>query len=545
MGQSNRERQATWRKRHPAKARVVSRTAQQKWRDKLKDAKPAGIDYPDTQPEDEAEALIAWVAATLIVPPGHHLEGTAMALPPYGELFIRDALAKNCKDALLCMGRKGAKTAIIACVVLYFLVGPGRRRGWRCALASTSRETAGELRRQIQDIAEASGLKHIQFWKRNSPAITTEGGSVDVLSADRNAAIARGADLVCCDEIGKLEEKDRELLNSLRASLAAKNGRFIALSIFGSGPHVPEFVARKDHPGVAVHLYQPPLDAKITDEAAWHLGNPSLRAGVKSLSHMRAALKRVLSSVGDQSFFRAEEMNLPGESSKELICSPDDWKKCIVEPSELPPREGRAWLALDPGGSASMCACVCAWENGLLQFWSSFPGTPSLEDRGRADGCGGLYVEARDRGELRTYAGRVTPVADFLAGVLHELSDVEIVSGASDRFRKSEVMQILEDPKTGVNFGWEFVPMGCGARGSADVRALQRSILRAEFKTLPSLLFASGLSSAVIRRDGNSNPGLERSGKARIDLVSALVLASGMRSASDGDEGLVVSGRSV
>ena len=291
---------------------------------------------------------------------------------------------------------------------------------------------------------------------------------------------------------------------------------------------------------MSVHLYQPPLDAAIDDEDAWHQGNPSLRCGVKSLSHMRAALKRVLSSVGDQSFFRAEEMNLPGEASKELICSPDDWRRCVVEPSELPPREGRAWLGLDCGGSASMSSCVCAWENGRLEFFSAFPSIPSLEDRGRADGCGSLYVQARDRGELRTYSGRVTPVADFLAAVIHQLADVEIVSGASDRFRKSEVLQILEDPKTGVDFGWEFVPMGCGERGSADVRALQNAVLRAEFKTLPSLLFASGLSSACIRRDGNSNPGLERSGKARIDLVSALVLAAGLRSASSADSGFYV-----
>ena len=223
-----------------------------------------------------------------------------MALPDYGEAFIKDALAKDCRDSLLCMGRKGAKTAITGIIVLGHLVGPLRRRGWRCALASTSRETAGELRGQIEAIATASGLTGIDFWKRSSPAITTAGGSVDVLSADRNAAIARGADLVCVDEIGKYQEKDRELLNSLRASLAAKHGRFIALSIWGDGPHVPEFVARRDHDGVSVHLYQPALDSKIGDEDAWHQGNPSLRCGVKSLSHMRAALKRVLSSVGDQ-----------------------------------------------------------------------------------------------------------------------------------------------------------------------------------------------------------------------------------------------------
>ena len=67
--------------------------------------------------------------------------------------------------------------------------------------------------------------------------------------------------------------------------------------------------------------------------------------------------------------------------------------------------------------------------------------------------------------------------------------------------------------------------MGCGEKGSFDVRAFQNMVLRGELRTAPNLLFASGLSSAaIIRRDGNSNPGLDRSGKARIDLISAAVL---------------------
>ena len=520
------------------------RDAQRRRRAAQREEKKVALTYPPV-PDDEAGALIEWARKSLITPPGHHLEGTAMTLPDYGEKFIRDALAKDCKDSLLCMGRKSGKTAIIAILVLGHLVGPLRRRGWRCALASTSRETAGELRGQIEAIATASGLAGIAFWKRSSPAITTDGASVDVLSADRNAAIARGADLVCVDEIGKYQEKDRELLNSLRASLAAKHGRFIALSIWGDGPHVPEFVARRDHEGVSVHLYQPALDSKIGDEEAWHQGNPSLRAGVKNLSHMRAALKRVQSSVGDQSFFRAEEMNLPGSSSKELIVTVEDWRRCTVSRLELPPREGRAWLGLDCGGSSSITAACCIFENGRAEFFAALPATPSLEDRGATEGCGSLYKQAWDRQELSTFSGRVTPVADFVRAVVAKLSGVEIEAGASDRFRKAEVQQILEDPKTGIEFEWEFVPMGCGERGSADVRAFQKLVLEADIKTLPNLLFAHGLSSAIVRRDGNSNPGLERSGKGRIDLVSAAVLAAGLRSASSGDGGFSVERRAV
>ena len=546
MGQSNKERQAKWRQRHPTRARLATRAGHQKRRDSAKEsAKSPTIHYNDL-PADQGGALCQWARDELKIPPGHVHEGRPFEVPAYGEKFIKDALSDGCMDALICTGRKNSKTGLSALIVLGHLGnGPLARPGFRAGCASTSRLKAGELRSAIEATALASNLPHIEFWRRSQPAITAPNGSVDVLSADKNSGAAAGYDLVLIDEVGLLEEKDRGLVTSLRSSLTAKRGRMICLSIYGSGPFVGEYLDRRDDPAVTVHMYQPAADSKIDDEAAWHQGNPGLSCGIKSIESMRVLSRAAIACPGDQAEFRSQEMNLPGSPSQELICSPADWKRCVVEPSELPSREGRAWLALDPGGSASMCACVCAWENGRLQFWSAFPGTPSLEDRGRSDGCGGLYVEARDRGELRTYSGRVTPVADFLAGVIHELSDVEIVSGASDRFRKSEVMQILEDPKTGAEFPWEFVPMGCGERGSADVRALQRSILRAEFKTLPSLLFASGLSSAIIRRDGNSNPGLERSGKARIDLVSALVLASGLRSAAGDDSEFSVCQRSV
>ena len=144
------------------------------------------------------------------------------------------------------------------------------------------------------------------------------------------------------------------------------------------------------------------------------------------------------------------------------------------------------------------------------------------------------------------YSGRVTNVQDFLAGVIHGLHDCEIVAGASDRYRKSEVLEILEDPKTGADFEWSFSAMGSGERGASDVRAFQKLVLTAGIKAIPSLLFASGLSSAVIKRDGNSNPSLERSGRGqdRFNLVRRC-LASGLRSTVGGGSDFGVSQRSV
>ena len=126
------------------------------------------LTYPPV-PDDEAGALIEWAKKSLITPPGHHLEGRPMALPDYGEKFIRDALAKDCKDSLLCMGRKGGKTAIIAILVLGHLAGPLRRRGWRCALASTSREKESFRRFALSTIAAHLEIVMIEWSRLVSP----------------------------------------------------------------------------------------------------------------------------------------------------------------------------------------------------------------------------------------------------------------------------------------------------------------------------------------------------------------------------------------
>ena len=176
MAQSTAQRQATWRRRHPVHARAVARSAQQKWRDAIKESKaPPPLTWPDP-PADPAGALCDWARDTLIVPPGHPNAGARLELPPYLLAFFKDALAEGCTESLNCVARKNGKSAAVAVLVLGYLVGPLRREGWRCALASLSREKAAEIKMQIESIATASGLEGVSFWRRSSPAITAAGG---------------------------------------------------------------------------------------------------------------------------------------------------------------------------------------------------------------------------------------------------------------------------------------------------------------------------------------------------------------------------------
>ena len=80
------------------------------------------------------------------------------------------------------------------------------------------------------------------------------------------------------------------------------------------------------------------------------------------------------------------------------------------------------------------------WSNGRLEVFAAFPGdTPNLLDRGQADGVGGsLYEQMESRGELKTYAGRLVPVGEFLKDCSARLKGERVIQAGADRYRKSE-----------------------------------------------------------------------------------------------------------
>ena len=105
---------------------------------------------------DPVGALAEWAQHTLVVPPGHPLAGEPMALPDFAVDWLRASW--DAHESALSTARKNAKSAIAAVLALGYLVGPLRRPGWRGAIASLDKNKAGELRRQVAEIAEASGL---------------------------------------------------------------------------------------------------------------------------------------------------------------------------------------------------------------------------------------------------------------------------------------------------------------------------------------------------------------------------------------------------
>ena len=475
------------------------------------------------------DAFGKWCGDVLRIPPGHPNSGKAMEFPEFLMDFFHDVMDPKIFEMLLCIGRKNAKSAAVAVLILFFLIGPLASPGWRAGVASVSKSKSRELKDQVEDIAAASGLTdRLTFKKSPYPgSIESECGKVEILSAEGGGGHSSGFDLSIIDEIGLLAERDRELVNSMRAATSAKNGKFISLSIFGDGPFVPEILAMRHEPGVSVHLFQAPEDCRLDDEAAWRAANPGLGT-IKSVPYMRRASRRAMLTPADEAHFRAMDLNRPGSPTKAMLCSPSDWSACRVE--TLPPRTGPCFVGIDLGSNQSMTALMALWpQSGRMEAWGGLPGIPAIEDRQRRDMT--RYDLMVQSGELTVYPGvRVTPVEKFLKSCAKALKGERIASLGADRFRQSELRQFIEE--SGLPWASKLVWRGTGASktadGSHDVRAFQRMVMSREIRHGGGLLLASAIANSALRYDSAGNPALDRSGPGRIDPLQAAVIAAGL-----------------
>ena len=418
---------------------------------------------------------------------------------------------------------KKAKSAICAVLALGHLCGPLRSPGWRGAVASVSKEKASELRSQVAAIVQASGLDdEVKIRRAPYPGrIESSTGTLEVLSADRTAGHASSFDLVLIDETGLMPERSRELLAGLRSSVSAKGGRIVHISVRGDSPLFGEVL---DNSATVAHVYAAPDACAIDDQAAWAAANPGLGT-IKQTGYMGHEVNRIRSGApADEPSFRAYDLNQNLSPVREMILSPDDLRTCFV--AELPERSGPCFLGFDFGEATSSTAAAAIWpSSGRMETWMAFGDVPCLADRGQRDSA--PYVEMQQRGELRTYAGRVVKPEQFLSDLQTDLAGCRVAAAAADSYKDSEVKDFLD--RAAVRWPIEFRRVGAGKDGGADVRAFQRLVHQGKLVMSENLSLVTAITKSTLRRDANGNPAIDRaSARGRIDVLSAAVIACGL-----------------
>ena len=475
-------------------------------------------------------STVDWISG-LAVPPGNPRAGLLMTQDLFQASFTQNAFAPGVKEALLCTGRKNAKTSTCAALALSFLAGPNHFPGVQIVCASLSLEHIAELQKAMLTLAETNGIT-IKNQKTPRPGNLRgpDGAECRFVSGSVNSALSTAADVCFFDELGTLPESKRTLIEHLKASLSGRSGRFIALSIRGDSVLLSEMVeAGKTDPSIYIQMHEGDPNAGLLDEANWDRSNPGLRSGIKSLDFMRHAARQAVQNPKLEPLFRALHQNENLLPDRTPIISLSQWQSALTD--NLPPRKGPVIVGIDAGGADSFSAAFFWWsQTGRAESFAMCGGIPDALTRSRHDGQGDLYVHAVRRNELIPLPERrsVNPIA-FIQEISDRLEGQKILCVVGDRWRVGDLIDAMRT----AHITAPFLPRGLGYESStSDILAYQRYIDEGRIKHKESILQAAAISGSYIERDGQLNQKLNklRASKSKTDILQAAVLCIGQAS---------------
>ena len=491
----------------------------------------------DADLTDPASLIAEWAAATLVVPTGL-LAGQPFQFEPWQIDFLRDALAADTREAALCVARKNGKSALIAAMILCYLCGPLNQPNWRAIVVSLTGALAGELRRQITEIAAASGIeKLVRDYRSPTPGriVGQRSAEVTFLASDKATGNAVGADLTFTDESGLMPESQRGVWDAVYSCVSTRNGRNVHISIKGTGPMFAELLSRRGQPGIVVHEYAADDDADLRDRAQWRKANPGLGT-IKSMDYMIDASARAAEIEAAQNGFKVFDLNIAGDVGGDPIVTIGTYQKCVT--ATLPDRSGDCWLALDVGGAAAFTGAAAYWpDTGRCEVYAGVGGIPDVRARGQRDAVGDLYQRMADRGELWCYDGqRETPLQQFVTDLAEHLDGVNVGGLVCDEYRAARLLDALD--AAGLKH-WAARLQVRPVRwktGNDDVVAFQGAVIGQRVAFPETLTLGSAIRESQLTMDNGGNVKLDKGRfKARIDVLSATVLsvAAGERNRRD------------
>lgn len=492
-----------------------------------------------------AEHFALYCRAYLICPTDPKA-GEPFMLMPWQVAWVKAALADGITEAGLTCARRNGKTSLPAAILIATFLDPRsplyveNKRG---LVVSLQKSLSDEMRKYVGDMCVASGIRHRN--RLDEISEVPNGNRINFVPGSKVQGQGRGVWLGVLDEAGLMFEDRRHLYDQFKAGIVGVGGRLLLVGTQSVGPVFRDvrLKAEASVPGCIFHAFEAPhlsvyagqLErTRVEDLDALRAANPGLGVTVSESTLLTLAAQAAFSPA-DETAFRQWHLNEPLAEDSAALIELTAFDACTTT-EDLPPRDGPCFVGLDFGGGASMTAAVAYWPKaGRLEPKGCFPKTPTLQQRGRGDSVGSLYLTARSTGELVQFGQHSTDVGGFVDWMRDVwLKDVNIELVGADRYKKADLLDALKGTT------WQDVPlkwrgMGAGRRadGSYDIRATQKAFLDRAVRLAPSYLLTSGLAQSELRMDVAGNPALQKGDtvskkRARIDVVSALVIAVGL-----------------
>ncbi|WP_116364422.1 terminase TerL endonuclease subunit [Parahaliea mediterranea] len=489
-------------------------------------------------PQTVGERVIAFAGNHLIVADGP-LIGEPLILDLYQQVFILSVFDNpyGTRFANLSIGARNGKTALLAVILLAFLIGPLAKQNTSIASGAMSRTQASicfdlmyntllmspdceGLFRPLASKKQLFGLsKNTRYTALSSDAKTGYGQSLRVIVLDEAGQI-RGPTSPFTDMLDSRQGSHDDAIYFKISTQGRSDLDFFSVAL--------DTAERQQDRHTISHVYCADKGADLDDESQWYKANPGL-GKFRSLKDLRHLMRQAKQIPAKESEARNQYLN-QRVAMEGLAITPSIWKECAGEVDLELFRKGKVSMGLDLSARNDLTAGVlCAEdEEGSVVHTLPFVFCPTsgIEERARRDRA---PYDAWVRDGYMLPVGGKTMDFDQIAEALHlelgamgiQVSEIHYDKAYITHFQAAcERVGAFQDAE------WIGVPQNFKDMG---MRLASLQILLAENRLRhgghPVLAMAASVAVAKEGREGVSALAKNLSTQ-RIDPIVALVMAA-------------------
>jgi len=483
--------------------------------------------------ESRADLIIRFCETYLVTPEGA-LVGKPIVLREWQKDIIRKIYDTPTRQAIISMGRKNGKTALIAMLVLAHLIGPEARRNGQIFSSAQSRDQAAivfslasKMARMSRELSDPNMVTVRESAKELFSPLT--GVRYKALAAEATTAYGFSPVMVVHDELGQVQGARSPLYDALETAMGAQVEP-LSIVISTQAPTGVDLLsllidyAKADaDPKIKLILYTTDDEDPIDDPAIWAKANPAL-GDFLSIEEVKGLAEKAQRMPSFEAAFRNLHLNQRVSALAQLF-SPTVWKANGGEVDFDAFAEGPVYGGLDLSGRQDLTSLVLLAERpaGMWNVWPHF-WTPGGTLRDRAQRDRQPYEHWAKNGFLTSVPG-VTIDYGFVArriGELQRRCDIRTIR--FDRWRIDEFRAALTNLGINVNLD----EAGQGYRDMAPaLDALETLALQERLRHGMQPVLTMCASNAIVTTDPAGNRKLEKhKSSGRIDGMVALAMAA-------------------
>ena len=493
----------------------------------------------------DGEEVILFIESFCRVPEGA-LVGQPLKLADFQKRFILDIYDNPAvtRRAILSMGRKNGKTALLAAILLAHIVGPRAEQNSQIVSGALTREQASILFRHAANIILQS--PELQDITRVTPSGKKIIGlpmnvTYTALAAEGSSNMGLSPVLAVFDETGQIKGplgsggKAQDFLSAIMTSQGAFSQPlqiFISTQASSDADALSQLIdgaLSSNDKKTVVHCFQAEKDADLLDEKAWAAANPAL--GIfRNENDLREQLNEAARLPSLEPEYRNLLLNqrvaleslafapsIVGENN-----GPSDW--------DVFRKSTQVRMGLDLSLRNDLTAAVmCAEDEDGIIHTKSFGFTPLGGVAERANRDKVPYDVWVQNGELLAFDGDVVDYAQVSKYLKLKLEE-EGVSLHSIHFDDWNI-EAFKASAHRVGFGlearWINVRQGFKTM-SPMVSALETGFLQRRLRLDNTPVMNMGLGCAIVVSDASSNRKISKPKKhgPKCDAVIALLMAA-------------------